>query len=65
MSGPAGARDVGRCFPLDLMNRGALSGYFNVSAVNADGDADTALGAVRRSVEELKPVVEERAPTSR
>jgi len=58
-----GDRALGRCFSLDLMNRGIyLLGHPNISAVTADEDVTAALNAMRQSVEELKPIVKERSP---
>jgi glutamate-1-semialdehyde 2,1-aminomutase len=58
-----GDRVLGRYFSLDLMNRGVyLLGHPNVSAVTTDEDLDFTLAAIRRSVGELRPHIEERAP---
>ena len=58
-----GDRVLTRYFSLDLMNRGVfLLGHPNVSAVTTDEDLDFTLDAVRRSVDELKPLIKERAP---
>ena len=58
-----GDRVLGRYFSLDMMNRGVyLLGHPNVSAVTTDEDLDFALSAIRRSVGELRPHIEERAP---
>jgi len=58
-----GDRVLARYFSLDLINRGVfLLGHPNVSAVTTDEDLDFTLDAVRRSVDELKPLIKERAP---
>ena len=58
-----GDRVLNRYFSLDLMNRGVfLLGHPNVSAVTTDEDLSFTLDVVRRSVDELKPLIRERAP---
>ena len=58
-----GDRVLAKYFSLDLMNRGVfLLGHPNVSAVTTDEDLDFTLDTVRRSVDELKPIIKERAP---
>jgi glutamate-1-semialdehyde 2,1-aminomutase len=56
-------RILGRYLSLSLMNKGVfLLGHSNISAVATKEDEDKALEAMRQSVEELKPIINERAP---
>jgi len=58
-----GDRTLGRYLSLDLMNRGIyLLGHPNVSAVTNDEDVIEGLNAMRQSIDELKPIIENRAP---
>jgi len=58
-----GDRDIGHNLSLGLMNRGIyVRGHPNVSAVTTEEDVDTALDAMRHSIDELRPIIEERAP---
>lgn len=58
-----GDRAIGYHFSLDLMNRGIyLRGHPNVSAVTSEEDVDTILNAIGESMDELRPMIEERAP---
>jgi len=56
-------RALSHLFNLGMMNRGVfILGHPNVSTVLSADDAETALGAARATVEELKPFIKDRAP---
>jgi glutamate-1-semialdehyde 2,1-aminomutase len=58
-----GARVIGHYLSLDLMNRGIyLRAHPNISAITTDEDVDTAIDAMRQSMEELSPIIREQAP---
>jgi len=54
---------LARYFSLGMMNRGSfVLGHPNVSAVTTNSDVDTALEAARETVEDMRQLIEERAP---
>jgi glutamate-1-semialdehyde 2,1-aminomutase len=54
---------LARYFSLGMMNRGAfVLGHPNVSAVTTEKDVNSALEAARATIDNMKPIVRERAP---
>lgn len=59
----SGDRALERIFSLDLMNRGVyLRAHPNVSTATTEKDIERALEAMRLSIKELRPIIQERAP---
>ncbi len=56
-------RALGKYLSLALMNRGVfMLGHANISTAVTKGDVSTVVDAVTQSIEELKPIIRERAP---
>ncbi|MDH5199262.1 MAG: aspartate aminotransferase family protein [Candidatus Bathyarchaeota archaeon] len=54
---------LARYFSLGMLNRGSyVLGHPNISAVTTEKDVDAALEAARTTVDNMKPIVRERAP---
>lgn len=54
---------LARYFSLGMLNRGSyVLGHPNVSAVTTEKDVDAALEATKKTVDDMKPIIRERAP---